>query len=123
MRRYGVTANAISPVAFTRMVATSVERPELVEGAFDALDPANPSGVVCYLASPHSSWLTGQVLRIEGRTLLRLVGWVPHGDYSSRDGGRLQAEELVDALPKLYGTMPVGVDLGGMTSGLAAGSN
>ena len=42
MRRYGVTANAISPMAFTRMVATTMERPEQAEGAFDALDPSMP---------------------------------------------------------------------------------
>ena len=123
MRRYGVTANAISPMAFTRMVATTMERPEQAEGgAFDALDPANASGVVAYLASPASSWLTGQVLRIEGRTLQRMQGWTVDAMYASRDGSRLQADELVDAVPRLYGTMPRGLDVGGMASGLASGT-
>ncbi|HEX5586152.1 MAG TPA: SDR family NAD(P)-dependent oxidoreductase [Acidimicrobiia bacterium] len=114
MRRYQVTANAISPMAFTRMVASTMERPEPEPegGAFDGLDPANASGVVAYLASPASSWLTGQVLRIEGRTIQRMQGWSIDSEYSSRDGGRLQAGELVDALPRLYGTMPSGLDLG-----------
>ena len=88
---------------------------------FDALDPANASGVVAYLASPASSWLTGQVLRIEGRTLQRMQGWTIDAMYASRDGNRLQAEELVDAVPRRYGTMPTGLDVGSMASGLAAG--
>jgi len=110
MRRYGVTANAISPVAFTRMVGSAgVERP--ATAGFDVLDPANPSGVVCYLASARSAWLTGQVLRIEGRHLHRMAGFTTAAVYPSRDGERLHAEELVDGVAKLYGVMPTGLDV------------
>jgi NAD(P)-dependent dehydrogenase (short-subunit alcohol dehydrogenase family) len=119
MRRYDVTANAISPMAFTRMVAGSQERPAPpAEGEFDPVDPANPSGVVAYLASRHSSWLTGQVLRIEGRVLQRMQGWTIEAQYGSRDGQRLKPEELVDALPKLYGIMPMGLDLAAQTANM-----
>jgi NAD(P)-dependent dehydrogenase (short-subunit alcohol dehydrogenase family) len=122
MRRYQVTCNAISPMAFTRMVATTMERPDAPEeGSFDGLDPANASGVVAYLASPASAWLTGQVLRIEGRTLQRMQGWTIDAQYASRDGGRLQAAELVDALPRLYGTLPAGLDLASTTASLTGG--
>jgi NAD(P)-dependent dehydrogenase (short-subunit alcohol dehydrogenase family) len=121
MRRYDVTANAISPMAFTRMVATTMDRPALDAGAFDALSPANASGVVCYLASSASAWLTGQVLRIEGRTLQRMQGWTVDGVYPSRDGQKLSAEELVDAVPRLYGTMPAGLDVGSMAGDLSGG--
>ncbi|MCZ7527955.1 MAG: SDR family NAD(P)-dependent oxidoreductase [Acidimicrobiia bacterium] len=110
MRRYDVTANAVSPIAFTRMVATAAVERTVQEG-FDRLDPANPSGVVAYLASPASKWLTGQVLRIDGNVLQRMQGWTAVGAYSSREGGRLTADELVDGVAALFGTMPVGVDV------------
>jgi len=110
LRPYGVTANVISPVAFTRMLSSSgVGRPA-VEG-FDPLDPANPTGVVAYLASAESAWLTGQILRIEGRTLHRMQGFTSAAVYASRNGRRLQAKELVDGMSRLFGTMPSGLDL------------
>lgn len=115
MRRYGVTANAISPVAATRMVDSIGAERAPAEG-FDPLDPANPSGLVCYLASDASGWLSGQVLRVEGRVLHRMEGWTSQATYASRDGARLQADELVDALPRLYGTFPAGVDASNLGS-------
>ena len=110
LRRHGVTANAISPVAYTRMLHSSGVDRAAVEG-FDPLDPANNAGVVAYLASPASAWITGQVLRIEGRTLHRMQGYTGGGTYTSRKGGRLSAGELVDGMARLWGTMPPGLDL------------
>lgn len=109
MRRYGVTANAISPIAATRMtegleVGTNLQGTD----GFDPRDPANASGVVVYLASDAASWLTGQVLRIEGNRLNRLEGWTVSGVYPSRNGEALTPEELVDAVPRLYGSAPAG---------------
>ena len=87
MRRYGVTANAISPIAATRMtdglaVGASLQA---VDG-FDPRDPANASGVVVYLASDSAAWLTGQVLRIEGNRLNRLQGWTVAGVHPGQSG-------------------------------------
>ncbi|MET8167287.1 SDR family NAD(P)-dependent oxidoreductase [Streptomyces sp. NPDC005329] len=110
MRRYGVTANAISPIAATRMtegLEVGAE-PEAGAGGFDPRDPANASGVVVYLACDDASWLTGQVLRIEGNRLGRLQGWTVSGVYPSRSGEALTPEELIDAVPVLYGAAPAG---------------
>jgi hypothetical protein len=52
--------------------------------------------------------LTGQVLRVDGNTVQRLQGWTTIGEYSSKKGGALQPEELVDGLAETYGTMPSG---------------
>jgi NAD(P)-dependent dehydrogenase (short-subunit alcohol dehydrogenase family) len=115
-RRYGVTVNAISPVALTRMTenivtgsatssATSAGGDGKIEG-FDPLDPANASGLVCYLASAESGWLTGQVLRIDGNKVVRMQEWSAIGEYASSAGGAVSADELVDGLPKLYGVLP-----------------
>jgi NAD(P)-dependent dehydrogenase (short-subunit alcohol dehydrogenase family) len=114
MARYDVTANAISPVAATRMTATVG-----ATGAggdpdpFDPMDPGNSSPVVAYLASEGSSWLTGQVLRVQGNVLQRYQTWdaLP-GDYVAAGGRRLEASELGDGLRRLYGAMPVGLDAG-----------
>jgi len=115
MRRYGVTANAISPVAATRMVDSIGAERAPVDG-FDPLDPANASGLVCYLASEASGWLSGQVLRVEGRVLHRMEGWTSQATYASRDGARLQVDELLDAVPRLYGAFPAGVDASNLGS-------
>src|SRR5439155_9825719 len=65
MEQYGVTANAISPIAATRMLA-SIGREAVAGDAWDPLDPANSSPVVAYLCSEQSAWLTGNVLRVDG---------------------------------------------------------
>ena len=112
MARYDVTANAVSPVARTRMSAdlsdfgTSVPQ----EDDFDPLEPGLISPLVAYLASSHSGWLSGQVLRVEGNTLFRMEGWRKgDGSYRSRGGKRLDAEELVAGVKLAYGTFPAGV--------------
>lgn len=109
MARYGVTANAVSPIASTRMTE-GIEKvaAEVQDDRFDPRDPANTSGVVAYLASDESAWLTGQVLRVDGNTVQRLTGWAIEGEYTSADGKALGMEELVSALPELYGTAPLG---------------
>jgi NAD(P)-dependent dehydrogenase (short-subunit alcohol dehydrogenase family) len=111
MARYNVTANAVSPVARTRM---SADLSDFGPGAssgedFDALHPGLISPLVAYLASPHSGWLSGQVLRVEGNTLYRMDGWrKADGSYRSNSGIRLEAEELVTGVRLMYGTFPRG---------------
>jgi NAD(P)-dependent dehydrogenase (short-subunit alcohol dehydrogenase family) len=62
LARYGVTANAIAPIASTRMTdsAPTGHRRFNVEG--DEFDPANVAPMVAYLASEASGWCTGQVI-------------------------------------------------------------
>jgi NAD(P)-dependent dehydrogenase (short-subunit alcohol dehydrogenase family) len=66
LRRYGVTANAISPGAATRMTASIPEdrRRQPQEG--DERAPENVAPAVAYLASERSDWLTGQVIGARG---------------------------------------------------------
>jgi len=107
LRRYGVTVNAISPLARTDMTAALL--PSAPESGFDELAPENASGVVAYLASAESGWLTGQVLRIEGDRVVRMQPWAPERSYPSHSGTALTADELIDGIPLLYGAMPGGV--------------
>jgi NAD(P)-dependent dehydrogenase (short-subunit alcohol dehydrogenase family) len=108
MRRYGVTANAISPLAATRMTAGLPAGGDGEQDGFDPRAPENASGVVVYLASDQAGWLTGQVLRVDGATVNRLQGWAIVGNHTSATGGAVTAAELAEALPGLYGIAPTG---------------
>ena len=115
MARYGVTANAISPIALTRMTdgvaGVAVRNPVPDRSApegFDPQDPANASGLVVYLASDAASWLTGQVFRVHGHRVQPLRGWRAAGEYRSKSGAAVEPEELITGLPQVYGTAPAG---------------
>ncbi|MEI7055268.1 SDR family oxidoreductase [Nocardioides sp. CCNWLW239] len=98
MARYGVTVNAIAPVAKTRMT----------EGAFDTSAMALPednSPVVAWLASEDARDVTGRVIEIDGTTITVENGWA-HGP-SADAGVRWEAAEVGPALRKLLGEAPV----------------
>jgi NAD(P)-dependent dehydrogenase (short-subunit alcohol dehydrogenase family) len=66
--RYGVTANAISPGAATRMtesIPTGRQR-AAARPPGDERSPDNIAPLVAYLASPASDWLSGQVVGARG---------------------------------------------------------
>lgn len=107
MQRYGVTANAISPIAATRMLG-SIGMGASSEG-WDRLDPANASPVVAWLCSEQSGWLSGQILRIDGHKLVKVGGYTIDGEYPSKSGERLTVEELEVGIRKLYGAFPPGL--------------
>ncbi len=95
--RYGVTVNAIAPVARTRMT----------EGAFDTSAMAVPednSPVVAWLASEESADVTGRVIEIDGSTMTVENGWA-HGP--SRDAGsRWKASDVGAGLREILGEAP-----------------
>jgi NAD(P)-dependent dehydrogenase (short-subunit alcohol dehydrogenase family) len=111
MQRYDVTANAISPLAATRMAATSNAMSGYdTSQRWDRLDPGNSSPVVAWLASKESGWLTGQVLRIDGNSVQRVKTWELTGEqYIARGGERLDAVEIGTAMRLLYGVTPSGI--------------
>jgi NAD(P)-dependent dehydrogenase (short-subunit alcohol dehydrogenase family) len=89
LAKYGVTVNAISPGAATRMTE-SVPDTRRRSGfpAGDERSPDNVAPVVAYLASERSGWLTGRVVHSSGfevslynnpAPLVRLVGTQPWG--------------------------------------------
>ncbi len=107
MQRYSVTANCVSPIAATRMLASIGM--EQTESGWDRLDPANASPVVAWLCSEESGWLSGQLLRIDGNQLLRVGGYSIDGEYSSQSGEKLTADELHIGIRKLFGAFPAGL--------------
>jgi len=67
LAKYGVTANAISPGAATRMTASiPTERQRGTSASDDERSPDNIAPIVAYLASTASDWLTGQVIGARG---------------------------------------------------------
>lgn len=104
--RYGVAVNAISPLAMSRMT----EEVFGMRAEDPALDPARSSEVVAWLQSPDSSWLTGQILRVDGDKLSRIEGFrEADGCYYAKDGAALQYSEIGQAVSWLYGTSPRGL--------------
>ncbi len=97
MGRYGVTVNAIAPVAKTRMT----------DGAFDTSAMALPednSPVVAWLASEEAGDVTGRVIEIDGSTITVENGWA-HGP--SRDAGqRWKAVDVGSALREMFAEGP-----------------
>ena len=64
--KYGVTVNAISPGAATRMTGTvPTERLRGRPGP-DEWSPDNVAPVVAYLASERSGWITGRIIHSSG---------------------------------------------------------
>jgi NAD(P)-dependent dehydrogenase (short-subunit alcohol dehydrogenase family) len=67
LARYGVTVNAISPGAATRMTeSVPTERRRRPAGATDDRSPDNVAPVVAYLAGVDSGWINGRILHSAG---------------------------------------------------------
>ncbi len=65
--KYGVTANAVSPGAATRMTDSVPTERRRSGGPFtDEWSPDNVATVVAYLASERSGWLTGRIVHSSG---------------------------------------------------------
>jgi NAD(P)-dependent dehydrogenase (short-subunit alcohol dehydrogenase family) len=79
LSRYGVRANAIAPIARTRLTLATpgmgafFAQP-VEEGAFDAFSPANISPLVAFLASERCT-ITGKVFSVQGGSISELVNW------------------------------------------------
>jgi NAD(P)-dependent dehydrogenase (short-subunit alcohol dehydrogenase family) len=90
LARYGVTVNAISPGAATRMTdSIPVERQRSRSAGTDERSPDNVAPIVAYLASERSGWITGRVIHSMGyeislynnpEPVVRLIGTGPWDD-------------------------------------------
>jgi len=67
LRSYGVTVNAISPAAATRMTdSVPAERRRFPSAGADERSPDNVAPVVAYLASEQSGWINGRIVHSSG---------------------------------------------------------
>lgn len=117
MERYGVTANAVSPLARTRMTE-GLGTMQPPAAGFDPYDPANTSPVVAYLCSAESGWLSGSVLRVMGDTVQVLRGWGidPARTYCGAREHRLETDKLDRGLRIAVGSFPSGLPAGSVAN-------
>jgi len=73
--RYGVTANAISPTARTRMTATIARPGNPPAAGADLRGPDNVAPLVVWLGSAESKPVTGQVFEVGGGRISVAEGW------------------------------------------------
>jgi NAD(P)-dependent dehydrogenase (short-subunit alcohol dehydrogenase family) len=111
MERYGVTANAVSPLARTRMTAGLGGMQDAPVEGWDRFDPANTSPVVAWLCAEESGWLSGAVLRVDGDTVQRLRPWDIDADrtYRGTPGGPIDATQLGRGLRTAFAAFPSGL--------------
>jgi len=81
MAKYGVTCNAIAPLARTRLTVEATPSTaalmgsEVKPGEFDIFSPQNISPLVAWLASDDAADMHGEVFRVGGGTVWLLQGW------------------------------------------------
>jgi NAD(P)-dependent dehydrogenase (short-subunit alcohol dehydrogenase family) len=102
LARYGVTVNAIAPVALTRMTAglgagqrAADRKPE----EFDAGAPENISPLVVWLGSAEAKDVTGRVFNVGGGRISVAESWVAGPGVDK--GDRWDPAELGGVVPKL----------------------
>jgi NAD(P)-dependent dehydrogenase (short-subunit alcohol dehydrogenase family) len=104
--RYGITANALAPAARTRMTegAFAEMMAEVGPDAFDAMDPANVSPLVAWLASAESRDVTGRMFEVEGGKIGVADGW-QHGPTVDK-GARWDPADIGPAVRALIADAP-----------------
>lgn len=113
--RYGITANAIAPIARTQMTeklfADTMAKPG--EGEFDEHAPGNVSPLLVWLASEEGGEVTGRVFEAAGDWFAPADGW-RSGPKAHNGGKRYEPAEVgaamkdilskVEPPQKVYGT-------------------
>src|SRR5919106_5834899 len=105
LAKYGITVNAVSPGALTRMTSNLGNRPDEPEGGWSPRDPENIAPIVVWLGSAESKGITGRVFHSSGGRLGIAEGWRPgpmkdkEGRWDPAELGPVVAELLEKAEP------------------------
>jgi len=112
MKKYGVTANAIAPLARTRLTVDATPSTAAMmggavkEGEFDVFNPRNIAPLVCWLASDDAKDVHGEVFRVGGGTVWLMQGWKSagkvqqHGTWDAAKLGERLKKELKEGPPR-----------------------
>jgi NAD(P)-dependent dehydrogenase (short-subunit alcohol dehydrogenase family) len=101
LARYGVTVNAIAPVARTRMTENlgGASSQPVEADKFDRMAPENISPLVVWLGSPEAKDVTGRVFQVAGGMIRVAEGW--HGGPVANQDDRWDPAELGKIVPDL----------------------
>lgn len=98
--RYGITANAICPIARTRMTEGAFgDAMKAPDEGFDENDPANVSPFIAWLASRQSAGVSGRVWEVFGGTITVFDGY--RREQTVDIGKRWDATEIGPAVEDL----------------------
>ena len=100
MARYNVTANCISPFAWTRMIGTIPTETEAQKARVDKikkLSPAHIAPVAAFLASDAAKDITGQVFGVRGKEIMLFSHERPIMRVHHHEGWTV--ERLVEMFP------------------------
>ncbi|ACU54367.1 short-chain dehydrogenase/reductase SDR [Acidimicrobium ferrooxidans DSM 10331] len=112
LARYGVTVNAIAPVALTRMTENlGIVAPD-DRAAQAELAPENIAPLVVWLGSTHSAGITGRVFDVAGHHIDVAEGWHA-GPSAEARGQRFTVDELDDVVPALVRAARRNADMSG----------
>jgi NAD(P)-dependent dehydrogenase (short-subunit alcohol dehydrogenase family) len=103
MQKYSVTANAIAPMARTRLTVDATPQTagtmDVKEGEFDFFHPRHVAPLVVWLASDEAANVHGEVFRVGGGCVWLVQGWhsvatvQKKGDWDPAElGARVKAE-------------------------------
>ena len=112
--RYGVTVNAIAPVALTRMtenLGMGSRAAERDPDAFDDTAPENISPLVVWLGSSESRGITGRVFNVAGGRISVAEGW--SAGPGADKGARWEPAELGSVIPDLVAEAAPNAGMGG----------
>jgi NAD(P)-dependent dehydrogenase (short-subunit alcohol dehydrogenase family) len=114
MKRYNVTANCISPFAWTRMIGTIPTETEAHKARIEKikkLSPAHIAPVAVYLASDHAKDVTGQVFGVRGKEIMLFGHMRPIMRAHHAEGWTV--ERLAEMFPGTLGHHLVPLDTSG----------
>src|SRR5947209_5740554 len=100
MARYNVTANCISPFAWTRMIGTIPTETEAQKARVEKikqLSPAHIAPVAAFLATDQAKDITGQIFGVRGKEIMLFGHHRPI--MRVHDGEGWTVEKLIDIFP------------------------
>jgi NAD(P)-dependent dehydrogenase (short-subunit alcohol dehydrogenase family) len=113
LARYGVSVNAIAPVARTRMTENlgGASSQPVKPDEFDRMSADNISPLVVWLGSNESAAVTGRVFQVAGGSIAVAEGW--HRGPAVDKGDRWDPAELTGVVPDLVAQARPNAGMGG----------